>query len=155
MYIIIIGYLLYDFFEYFIHNIAHCRYNSYLKYYHSIHHKSQYPLNKLMDYAPYKNEPYVFLIFSPYIMIYSFLLYFLFEWNNYIIILGENSILLFISDHLHSNYHIKGSYLEKYSWFLKRRELHFNHHKKIKTNYSLGGLTYIFDIFFKTYNYNK
>ena len=152
MFNIIIGFFIYNLFENLIHKFTHCRYNSYLKYYHSKHHKISYPLNKLLDYSPYKYESYAFLIFGPYMVSYAGILYYIFDWDSYIIIITENVILLFISDHLHSNYHIKDSYLEKYNWFLKRRELHLNHHKNINTNYSLGGLTYIFDKYFKTYN---
>jgi sterol desaturase/sphingolipid hydroxylase (fatty acid hydroxylase superfamily) len=152
MWQLIIGFYLYNLFEYFIHFISHCKYNSYLKYYHLLHHKKSYPITKLLDYAPYKSDRYAFLSFGPYILCYAGVLYYTFKLNDGIIIISENVILLLISVHLHTNYHIKGSYLEKYKWFLIKRELHFNHHKKLNTNYSLGGITYVFDKIFGTYN---
>jgi sterol desaturase/sphingolipid hydroxylase (fatty acid hydroxylase superfamily) len=152
VYNLIIGFYLYNLFEYLIHVFSHNKYGAYLKYYHLLHHKKSYPISKLMDYAPYKYESYSFLAFIPFILLYSIVLYKILMFNNFIIIYSENIILLLISDHLHTNYHIKGSYLEKYDWFLVRRELHFNHHKKLNTNYSLGGISYIFDILFNTYN---
>lgn len=38
---------------------------------------------------------------------------------------------------LHKQFHLKNSFFEKYSWFQKKRELHFIHHLNVKTNYAI------------------
>ena len=93
MWQLIIGFYLYNLFEYFIHFISHCKYNSYLKYYHLLHHKKSYPITKLLDYAPYKSDRYAFLSFGPYILCYAGVLYYTFKLN----VLSAVFIVIFTS----------------------------------------------------------
>lgn len=39
--------------------------------------------------------------------------------------------------YLHEQYHIKGSYFERYNWFLRKRKLHFLHHLEVTSNYAI------------------
>ncbi len=38
---------------------------------------------------------------------------------------------------LHREYHIRGSTLERYQWFLRKRSLHFVHHRQVRRNYAI------------------
>ncbi len=39
--------------------------------------------------------------------------------------------------YLHKQYHLQGCFWEKFDWFIEKRDLHFQHHKKVKTNYAI------------------
>jgi len=39
--------------------------------------------------------------------------------------------------YLHMQYHLKGCFWERFAWFRKKRELHFIHHRKVRTNYAI------------------
>ena len=69
----------------------------------------------------------------------------------YLVVLLESTLFIFVSDHLHVQYHLKGSYLERFDWFQRRRQRHFWHHKHLRENMSLGGIDPVFDHLFKTY----
>lgn len=51
--------------------------------------------------------------------------------------------------YIHSAYHIKNHWLEKYDWFLEDRELHFQHHEDPHSNYTIA--THFPDKIFGTY----
>ena len=38
---------------------------------------------------------------------------------------------------LHKHYHLQGSFFERFHWFRIKRELHFIHHKNVRTNYAI------------------
>lgn len=38
---------------------------------------------------------------------------------------------------LHRHYHIRGSVLERFEWFRRKRALHFVHHRRVRTNYAI------------------
>jgi len=38
---------------------------------------------------------------------------------------------------LHRQYHIRGSVLERFAWFRRKRALHFIHHRRVRTNYAI------------------
>ena len=48
-------------------------------------------------------------------------------------------------------FHIAGSWLEQYDWFMTRRYRHFYHHGHLRQNMSLGGIDPTFDLAFGTY----
>ena len=45
------------------------------------------------------------------------------------------------SDYLHTHFHTRGSWLERYDWFARKRCYHFVHHRRHGKNLSLGGLS--------------
>ncbi len=149
----IISWYLYHFIEYLLHYLSHRRYSGFMYKIHRNHHIIHYPVNKLMDKKPYKTGYYYGLpdgifahgpiMISIFIISYNIL-------NTYIFLnLSLRIILLIlISDYIHTNIHINGSYLEKYDWFLKLRERHFYHHKNIKKNINI--IDNNLDIIFKT-----
>lgn len=38
---------------------------------------------------------------------------------------------------LHRHYHLRGSVLERFEWFRRKRALHFVHHRRVRTNYAI------------------
>ena len=44
-----------------------------------------------------------------------------------VLFVAETAGFLWVSDKLHDYYHVEGHWLEKYPWFLERRERHFQH----------------------------
>jgi len=38
---------------------------------------------------------------------------------------------------LHKQYHIRGSFFERYKWFMAKRELHLVHHLNVRSNYAI------------------
>jgi hypothetical protein len=68
-----------------------------------------------------------------------------------LLFIAESFSFLVVSDKLHDCYHIEGHWLERYDWFLQRRERHFQHHWIHKQNLSLGGMDPVFDKLFGSY----
>ena len=118
---------------------------------HMTHHKMHYPITKLLQPVPYKSGggeiafgPIIFLMFS--------IIYLVLPIRISVVVILESTIFLLVSDRLHVEYHLKGSYLERFGWFMRRRERHFWHHKHLRQNMSLGGIDPVFDHLFKTYH---
>ena len=42
-----------------------------------------------------------------------------------------------IQIYFHTHIHTEDSWLDKYSWFIKMREIHFNHHKNTTKNFNV------------------
>lgn len=118
---------------------------------HMNHHKQQYPISKLLQSKPYKSGGGEFA-FGPVILLLFMVLYLILPGRIIWIVLAQSTLFLLVSDRLHVEYHLKGSYLERFDWFLRRRERHFWHHKHLRQNMSLGGIDPIFDHLFRTYH---
>lgn len=117
---------------------------------HMTHHKIHYPITKLLRPEPY-NSGGGELAFGPIIAIIYGIIYILLPVRIAWVVLLESTLFLLASDRLHVEYHVQGSYLERFDWFLRRRERHFWHHKHLRENMSLGGIDPVFDHVFKTY----
>ena len=115
------------------------------------HHKVHYPITKLLRPSSYNSGGGEFA-FGPIIAMIYFIIYILLPTRIAFVVLLECTLFLFVSDRLHVEYHMQGSYLEKFDWFLRRRERHFWHHKHLRENMSLGGIDPVFDHLFKTYH---
>ena len=127
---------------------------------HMTHHKNHYPIKNLLKPTPYISGgggkafvPLVGLIYltawlilrSPTIGIeYPVWMYYTF--------VSESFLFLVVSDYLHTQYHVDGSALEKFEWFRIRRERHFYHHRHLRMNMSLGGVSSTFDRAFGTFH---
>jgi len=155
---LLVGFINYNFIEYVLHRLSHNKkWGGYIYKYHIEHHKVTYPIHKLLDKAPYKtNSEYFYfnrgtVAFMPITIILLYGIYYTLPLTWSIIILPESTALLLLSDYLHQQYHIDGSWLEKYNWFLSKRKYHLLHHNKMTKNFSLGGLTYSIDKVLNTF----
>ena len=141
--VLIPSWYLYHFIEYSLHKIGHnYKLNSYIYKIHMNHHKKYYPISKLIDKEPYKtgyiyNIPDGFLAYGPSLFLILSLLYFFFDVYTYQIFVSEILFFASLSDYIHTEIHIDGSWLEKYEWFLKKRNLHLLHHKKLNMNINI------------------
>ena len=53
------------------------------------------------------------------------------------IIISQLLLFAYISDYIHTEIHIDGSWLEKYDWFIQKRNLHLIHHKRTNKNINI------------------
>ena len=141
--------------EWFIHKLCHIR-SPWTQVLFRAHHKHHvtYTTKKFIMDKPYKSagsEIVVMpLILSEWICCFMFM-----DTYYFILFTSTTTFLLLVSDYLHSQIHIRNSWLEQnkitQSWFLELRKLHFIHHQNVHTNLSLGGITFIFDRIFGSY----
>ena len=118
---------------------------------HMTHHKVHYPITKLLRSKPYMSGGGE-LAFGPIMALIYGIICILLPLKFALIVLIESTTFLFVSDQLHVQYHLQGSYLERFDWFQRRRERHFWHHKHLRENMSLGGIDPVFDRLFRTYH---
>lgn len=141
------------FLEWGLHKLGHIHHKyNFIYDIHIEHHKKYYPNGQLLQDAPYKhgNGGYIYGLISVFIGI---LIYNIFPVTISVPFILISGLFLFISDYLHSHYHIKNSYLEIHlgDWFIKKREYHFKHHERMDKHLSLSGIFTDIDTFFNTY----
>jgi len=134
--------ILINYVEYLIHKLSHSRrFGGYLYKYHKIHHTVSFPPNRLMIEKHTENISMDQLLFGLYVLgfiipifkIYSYIL------PKYKEIFAIESVLYATAiDHLHTQYHLENSYLDKYRWFQKLKHRHHNHHRDSTKNINLG-----------------
>ena len=147
--------------EWALHTMAHIRLKSSLlrSIYdvHMRHHVQAYPPSNIIGEGPYRNAggESVFLPILGFIWLAFFAILPL-EFATLVFV--ESAFYLWLSNYLHSQYHIDGSWLEsapwaggKDGWFLSRRALHFYHHRHLRKNMSLGGISRLADVTFNTF----
>ena len=74
---------------------------------HMAHHKVHYPITKLLRTKPYMSGGGD-LAFGPSIALISGIIYMLLPLKFYLVVLLESTLFIFVSDHLHVQYHLKG-----------------------------------------------
>jgi len=112
------------------------------------HHKVEYPVSKLLRPAPYVGAGGAGA-FEPFIEVthvFSFALFRQLGLTRAFCATFAAWCVAFTlaSDYLHGQYHVEGSWLERYGWFMRRRR-HHHHHGKHLENMSLGGLSNVWD----------
>ena len=137
--------------EWLLHKLGHTRiaffpFNE-IHRIHMEHHKIHYPVNQLLAKGPYK-EGGGWKAFGPIIAVILFSAYGCLSWKYFVVFAMESMLLLKASVYLHDHYHIEGSWLERYHWFIERRYRHFYHHGHHLQNMSLGGIDPTFDKLF-------
>lgn len=137
--------------EWILHALAHKRINlPFLRDLHRIHmehHKRHYPIKCLLRDGPYRDGGGA-VVFFPLISLVIMAAYCMLRTRLFVIFLVEGLGLQIVSTYLHDQFHIRGSWLERYSWFLRRRYRHFYHHGHLQKNMSLGGVDNSWDRFF-------
>ena len=113
---------------------------------HMRHHTQSYPCKKLLRPGPYHGEGGETAFLPPVALIWGFIWYLSPTRIAAQLIVCSFAFLL-VSDHLHSQYHVKDSWLEPVlgEWFLERRRYHFHHHYRLQENMSLGGISTVLD----------
>ena len=140
--------------EWALHVLAHQRINlPVLRDIHKIHmehHRLHYPIKHLLLPGPYKSGGGA-LAFGPIVATILVCAFALLKLRYFFIFSIESMSFLGVSVYLHDQFHIQGSWLERYDWFLKRRYRHFWHHGHLLENMSLGGIDPSCDKLFGTF----
>lgn len=118
---------------------------------HMAHHKIAYPVNSLLKDPPYHGFGGEFA-FAPLVMGIWFIIYLIVPLQYAIWCIVQSILFAYVSDYLHTHYHIRETWMEKYAWFRERRKRHFYHHHHLRMNMSLGGIDPVFDRLFGTYH---
>lgn len=147
------GWFIYNTMEYFLHRFSHSPKSGYIYKIHKKHHTIHYPITNLMS-KEYKTD-YIYglsdglLAHGPPTISIVGLLYFFLDKD---IFFKLSSCILFtayISDYFHTHFHTQDSWLDNYQWFIKMREIHFNHHKNTGKNFNILNMN--IDKLMKTY----
>ncbi len=135
----IIGtYYLFTTIEYVSHRLGHYRSKINPIYFlHMEHHKKHYPITRLLS-EKYQSQSEGIIAYSPVAALLFLSLYNLLAWETWMCVCIQLIAHAFINDTIHTQIHTKNSYLEKYDWFKKQRQIHFIHHTKLSKNYSFG-----------------
>jgi hypothetical protein len=140
--------------EWGLHALSHKRFDlPFLRDLHRIHmehHKRHYPIGKLLRDGPYRDGGGA-TVFLPLISLIVLAAYWMLRTRLFVIFLVEGLGLQAASTYLHDQFHVRGSWLERYAWFLRRRYRHFYHHGHLQKNMSLGGVDKSWDAFFGTF----
>jgi hypothetical protein len=115
---------------------------SFLRALHMRHHR-RYAGSTLLQPGPYESHGGAWLVLPSLPLVAA--LWWALPCDLFVLGMCESALLLFASNHLHSQFHTEGSWLERSSWFLRRRRYHFEHHRHPRTNMSLGGVELAFD----------
>ena len=131
------------------------------------HHKKDFPLRHLCDKSYNKNggsgwfETGGELVFGIPVISLLYVIYYLIEFDNFIILTCIFSVLILSGDITHSSYHLANNaishpesltvhkWLIKQNWFSKYQRLHYIHHAKRNANY--GFFDFTIDRLFGTY----
>jgi len=115
--------------------------------------KQGYPVGSLLRQGPYKGEGGETAFMPPVCAIWLAALWVAPRRRIFAAIFLQSAVFLFVSDYLHTQYHVKDSWLEGLlgDWFLRRRLYHFHHHHKLQENMSLGGISTVCDRLFGSY----
>ena len=140
--------------EWCLHMVSHVTINvPLLKEIHQIHmqhHKRDYPITNLLQEGPYKDGGGNWA-YGPIVAGLAIAVWLMLPQHFALLITIQGLGMIAINSHMHTQFHFRGSWLEKYDWFLKRRYLHFYHHGHMQNNISLGGIDPTYDIVLGTY----
>ena len=139
--------------EYFLHRFSHNPKSGYIYKIHKKHHTKHYPITDLMS-KEYKTD-YTYGISDGLLAhgpstILSICSFYPFMDTTVFIKLSSCILLIaYISDYFHTHIHTRDSWLDKHEWFIKMREIHFNHHKNTSKNFNIIDMN--IDKLLKTY----
>ena len=148
------SWFLYHSLEYLLHSLGHSyKYGSYIYKIHKNHHTIHYPTTKLLS-NEYRTTsvyglPEGVIAYGPPILLFFSFLYFTVKFDTFLIITPELLFISYLSDYLHSQIHLSGSWLEEYKWFQKKRKEHFIHHRNMNKNMNI--IDFTIDKLSKTY----
>lgn len=150
------SWFLYHSLEYLLHSLGHShKYGSYIYKIHKNHHTLHYPTTKLLSNEYRTTSLYGLsegvVAYGPPVLLFFFFLSFTVKFGTFLIITSELLFISYLSDYLHSQIHLNGSWLEKYKWFQKKRKEHFIHHKNTIKNMNI--IDFTIDKWRKTYKY--
>jgi sterol desaturase/sphingolipid hydroxylase (fatty acid hydroxylase superfamily) len=136
---------------YLVHRLLHWSEMGKLYQDHLHHHTTIYPpddyLSDTYREPPTGNGQGLYYL-SPILALSIVVLVFL-GWQYGLLTLVEGILVLKLNAYLHDATHIRGHWLERFTWFHRLRWLHFQHHVKVATNF--GIFVWFPDKLFRTY----
>ena len=147
------AWFIYHTMEYFLHRFSHNPKSGYIYKIHKKHHTIHYPVKSLTS-DKYKTD-YTYgisdglLAHGPPTISTIGIFYIFLDTDSFIKLLSCILLTAYISDYFHTQIHLKKSWLDNNSWFIKMREIHFNHHKNMKKNFNIIDMN--LDKLMKTY----
>ena len=104
---------------------------------HTHGHHSRYARNALLQDSWIASERHVLWYFAiPFSMI-GLLVFTLAPLALFVTQLGALACSIAIHILLHRHYHLRGTPLERFGWFRRKRALHFIHHRRVHNNYAI------------------
>jgi hypothetical protein len=104
---------------------------------HAKGHHGKYPPQRLLTEQWEDSEQHVMWYYAiPFVPVAAGVAWLLGPWIFAFHVLGM-IFAIWWHIHLHKQYHVKGCFWERYRWFRKKRELHFIHHRQVRTNYAI------------------
>src|SRR5690349_4867706 len=89
-------------------------------------HHDRYRAPGLLQKGPYRGDGGVILLLPNLPLVAALCL--ALPADLFALAMGQAVLFLVASDYLHSQFHVAGSWLERFAWFHRRRRYHFDHH---------------------------
>lgn len=122
---------------YLVHRAMHCRWFG-KAYADHLHHHRIYPPNSYLSseyrLPPIGSEQGKYYLLAFLVMCAPLALW---HWGYFALAFMESVAVLKLYDWLHDVFHIRGHWLEGWSWFRRLRENHFQHHVDVRTNFGI------------------
>ena len=106
----------------------------------------------IIDDEAHEDFAYIALFLVLYLISLSVLYWYKrLSWQLFAVLYLPFFILSVWTWYIHSAYHIKDHWLNRYEWFQNDKRIHFQHHENPKTNYGIS--SHVFDVVFETFDY--
>jgi sterol desaturase/sphingolipid hydroxylase (fatty acid hydroxylase superfamily) len=137
---LVVGYFVIQTTGYIVHKALHHPALGLIHETHDVHHKKMYPPEDYLNTGKYREVPneaqpykyYAAAAVPLVIGVFAFL-----PLSIAIALVTELAVVAWLNDWLHQKLHIKGYWLERYSWFHRLRELHWWHHVDDSKNFGI------------------
>jgi sterol desaturase/sphingolipid hydroxylase (fatty acid hydroxylase superfamily) len=147
---VLLGFFIFEAFGYVIHRLLHTKWMGPLHRAHMTHHLVKYPptdyLSETYRSAGADNTTLRFIVAG--VALAAGLIYLLPLWLC-LPLLMELALVGYVNHYIHDNSHIRGHWMERYGFFRRWREIHYQHHLRMETNY--GIITFGMDRLVGTY----
>lgn len=104
---------------------------------HTHGHHARYARNALLQDSWIASERHVLWYFAIPFSIIGLLVFVLAPLALFATHLGALAFSISIHILFHRHYHLRGTPLERFGWFRKKRALHFIHHRRVRSNYAI------------------
>lgn len=104
---------------------------------HALGHHAKYRLERLQTDQYIDSETYVMFYYLIPAVAIGILV---FEIGGLVVLAGYAvgvALAFWLHLYLHEHYHLTESWLDRYRWFRRKRALHFEHHRNVRSNYAI------------------
>jgi hypothetical protein len=104
---------------------------------HAKGHHAKYPPNRLITDVWVDSERHVMWYFAIPLIPGSLVMWYFFGPWLFVSHVASLAFTFWSHIYLHKQYHIRGTWWERFKWFQKKRELHFIHHRHAMANFAV------------------